>query len=87
MIRTAALLALMPFAATAQTADQKAALIAAMNASDCTLTTAEASQVLPRLGITRPAAIALSRQMMTEGIATFASDEETLVLLPPACTK
>lgn len=74
-------------AASAQTPAQKDALIAAMNDSDCTLTTAEASQVMPRLGISRTAAIALSRQMMAEGIATFGSDEETLVLLPPACTK
>ncbi|WP_134643153.1 hypothetical protein [Pseudaestuariivita atlantica] len=74
-------------AASPQTAAQKDALIAAMNDSDCTLTTAEANVVMPKLGISRPAAIALSRQMMAEGIAAFASDEETLVLLPPACTK
>jgi len=63
------------------------ALIAAMNESDCTLTTAEANEVMPRLGISRPEAIALSRQMMRDGVVTFADDEETLVLLPPACTK
>lgn len=63
------------------------ALIAAMNESDCNLTTAEANEVMPRLGISRPEAIALSRKLMQDGVVTFADDEETLVLLPPACTK
>ncbi len=80
------LAALIAAPAAAQTPAQKDALIAAMNDSDCTLTTAEAGAVMPQLGISRAAAIALSRQMMAEGIATFGSDEETLVLLPPACT-
>jgi hypothetical protein len=40
---------------------------------------------MPQLGIDRPTAIKLSREMMAEGIAAFADDEETLLLLPPAC--
>lgn len=80
-----ALAALLPAAVHADAA--RDALIAAMNDSDCTLTTAEASEVLPALGISRPQAIALSRQLFQDGLAKFADDEETLVLLPPACTK
>ncbi len=65
--------------------DQKAQLIDAMNENGCQMTTAQANVVMPKLGIDRPTAIRLSREMMAEGIATFADDEETLLLLPPAC--
>ncbi|MFL4470832.1 hypothetical protein ACERZ8_13415 [Tateyamaria armeniaca] len=64
---------------------QKDALIAAMQANGCMMTTAQANVQMPQLGIDRPTAIRLSREMMAEGIAAFASDEETLLLLPPAC--
>ncbi|QUJ75052.1 hypothetical protein KDD17_08325 [Sulfitobacter albidus] len=67
-------------------ADKKAALIDAMNAEGCKMTTSRANEVMPELGIDRATAIRLSREMMAEGIATFAEDEETLLLLPPACT-
>ncbi|MEN0042038.1 MAG: hypothetical protein AAF764_12005 [Pseudomonadota bacterium] len=70
---------------TALADTQKAALIAAMQANGCMMTTAQANAQMPKLGIDRATAIRLSRQMMAEGIATFASDEETLLLLPPAC--
>ncbi|WP_299687201.1 hypothetical protein [uncultured Tateyamaria sp.] len=65
--------------------DAKAALIEAMQKNGCMMTTAQANKQMPELGIDRPTAIRLSREMMAEGIATFASDEETLLLLPPAC--
>ncbi|WP_415920893.1 hypothetical protein [Tateyamaria sp. SN6-1] len=70
---------------TAQADDAKAALIKAMQANGCMITTAQANVQMPQLGIDRPTAIRLSREMMAEGIATFAADEETLLLLPPAC--
>ena len=66
---------------------QKEALIKAMQANGCMMTTAQANVQMPQLGIDRPTAVRLSREMMAEGIAGFASDEETLLLLPPACTK
>lgn len=66
---------------------KKAALIEQMNANGCMMTTPQGNEQMPKMGITRPQAIAISRQMMAEGIATFASDQETLLLLPPACTK
>jgi len=69
----------------AMAADKKAALIDAMNENGCQMTTSQANKQVPALGIDRPTAIALSREMMAEGIATFADDEETLLLLPPAC--
>jgi hypothetical protein len=37
------------------------------------------------MGLDRAQSIKLSREMMAEGIVTFADDEETLLLLPPAC--
>ncbi|MEQ6248352.1 hypothetical protein ABMC89_05630 [Sulfitobacter sp. HNIBRBA3233] len=66
--------------------DKKAALIEAMNKNGCQMTTEQADVQMPQLGIDRATAITLSREMMAEGIATFAADEETLLLLPPACT-
>ena len=66
---------------------QKEALIKAMQANGCMMTTAQATVQMPQLGIDRPTAVRLSREMIAEGIAGFASDEETLLLLPPACTK
>ncbi|MEL7165700.1 MAG: hypothetical protein AAFY52_00195 [Pseudomonadota bacterium] len=65
----------------------KEALIRAMQDNGCMMTTAQANVQMPALGIDRPAAIRLSRELMAEGIATFAADEETLLLLPPACKK
>ncbi|KIN64685.1 hypothetical protein Z946_3577 [Sulfitobacter noctilucicola] len=65
--------------------DNKAALIKAMNDNECKMTTEQANVIMPELGIDRPTAIRLSREMMAEGVATFADDEETLLLLPPAC--
>ncbi len=85
-IRLALACALVMLASTAMADDQKSALIKAMNANGCMMTTAQANVQMPQLGIDRPTAIRLSREMMAEGIATFASDEETLLLLPPACT-
>lgn len=70
---------------TAWADDKKAALIEAMNKNGCKMTTPQADVQMPQLGIDRPTAIKLSREMMAEGIATFAADEETLLLLPPAC--
>ena len=70
---------------TAQADTQKDALIQAMQSNGCMMTTAQANEQMPQLGIDRPTAIRLSREMMAEGIAAFASDEETLLLLPPAC--
>ena len=64
---------------------KKEALIEAMQANGCMMTTAQANVQMPQLGIDGPTAIRLSREMMAEGIAGFASDEETLLLLPPAC--
>ncbi|MEO9573927.1 MAG: hypothetical protein ABJ263_14515 [Tateyamaria sp.] len=64
---------------------QKDALIEAMQANGCMMTTAQANVQMPQLGIDQPTAIRLSREMMAEGIAAFAADEETLLLLPPAC--
>ena len=64
---------------------KKAALIAEMNKYDCQMTTPQADISMPQLGITRPEAVALANIMQGEGIAKFGSDEETLVLLPPAC--
>ena len=65
--------------------DKKAALIEEMNRYDCQMTTPQADISMPQLGITRSEAIALGALMRGEGIAKFASDEETLLLLPPAC--
>ena len=70
---------------TAQADTQKDALIQAMQSNGCMMTTAQANVQLPQLGIDRPTAISLSREMMAEGIVAFAADEETLLLLPPAC--
>ncbi|MEQ6203661.1 hypothetical protein ABMC88_11460 [Sulfitobacter sp. HNIBRBA2951] len=84
MIRLAALVFCVA-ASGAAASDQKAALIDAMNANGCQMTTAQANVQMPKLKIDREAAIALSREMMAEGIAKFAADEETLLLLPPAC--
>lgn len=70
---------------TAWADDKKAALIEAKNKNGCMMTTPQADVQMPQLGIDRPTAIKLSREMMAEGIATFAADEETLLLLPPAC--
>ncbi|KEJ89654.1 hypothetical protein [Sulfitobacter donghicola] len=72
-------------ASAAFAADKKAELIEAMNANGCKMTTAQANEQMPKLGIDRATAIALSREMMADGIAKFADDEETLLLLPPAC--
>lgn len=69
----------------ADMASKKAALIEAMNKNGCMMTTAQGNVQMPQMGITRPEAIKLSREMMVEGIAQFAADEETLLLLPPAC--
>jgi hypothetical protein len=76
---------LMMSATMASAADKKAALIEAMNANGCMMTTAQANEQMPALEIDRATAIALSREMMADGIAKFAEDEETLLLLPPAC--
>ncbi|WP_299023796.1 hypothetical protein [uncultured Sulfitobacter sp.] len=84
MIRLAALVVLMS-APMALASDKKAALIEAMNANGCMMTSAQAEVQMPALEIDRATAIALSREMMAEGIAKFAADEETLLLLPPAC--
>lgn len=84
-MRALAVLAVIFCATGAMAADNKAALIEAMNDNGCQMTTKQANTQLPALGIDRPTAIALSREMMAEGIATFADDEETLLLLPPAC--
>jgi hypothetical protein len=65
--------------------DKKSALIQAMQTNGCMMTTEQANTQMPQLGIDRPTAIKLSREMMAEGIAAFADDEETLLLLPPAC--
>jgi hypothetical protein len=65
--------------------DKEAELIDVMNANGCRMTTAQANEQMPQLGIDRVTAIALSREMMADGIAKFADDEETLLLLPPAC--
>ena len=73
--------------AVADMASKKAALIEAMNENGCMMTTAQGNIQMPELGISRPEAIKLSREMMAEGIAKFATDEETLLLLPPACKK
>tara|TARA_R100001369_G_C3300381_1_gene165592 strand:- start:564 stop:827 length:264 start_codon:yes stop_codon:yes gene_type:complete len=81
-----ALGALMLSGAGASAQDLKADLIKAMNTNGCKMTTEQANAQLSELGIDRPTAIKLSREMMAEGIATFAADEETLLLLPPACT-
>ena len=64
---------------------KKAALIAEMNKYDCQMTTPQADISMPQLGITRPEAIAIAALMRGEGIAKFGDDEETLILLPPAC--
>tara|TARA_R110000787_G_scaffold157008_9_gene270951 strand:- start:1611 stop:1868 length:258 start_codon:yes stop_codon:yes gene_type:complete len=74
------------FGTMAAASDQKTALIEQMNRNGCKMTTEQANVQMPELGIDRPTAIKLSREMMAEGIATFAADEETLLLLPPACT-
>lgn len=84
MIRLAALVFCVT-ASGAAASDKKAALIDAMNANGCQMTTAQANVQMPKLKIDRQTAIALSREMMAEGIAKFAADEETLLLLPPAC--
>lgn len=73
--------------AFASTADKKAALIATLNENGCKMTTAQSNVQIPKLGISRTEAIKLSREMMAEGIAKFAADQETLLLLPPACKK
>jgi hypothetical protein len=74
------------FGTMAAASDEKTALIEQMNKNGCKMTTEQANVQMPELGIDRPTAIKLSREMMAEGIATFAADEETLLLLPPACT-
>lgn len=73
--------------AVADMASKKAALIEAMNENCCMMTTAQSNIQMPKLGITRPEAIKLSREMMAEDIAQLAADEETLLLLPPARKK
>ncbi|MEM6760523.1 MAG: hypothetical protein AAF601_13690 [Pseudomonadota bacterium] len=73
------------FGGAAHADPQKDALIKAMQQNGCMMTTAQANVQMPALGIDRPTAIRLSREMMAEGIVTFASDQETLLLLPPAC--
>ncbi|MEO0766679.1 MAG: hypothetical protein AAFS01_12630 [Pseudomonadota bacterium] len=82
MTLTAVFVCLCP---VAQADALKDALIAAMQSNGCMMTTAQANVQLPQLGIDRPTAISLSREMMAEGIVAFAADEETLLLLPPAC--
>lgn len=64
---------------------QKSELIEAMQANGCKMTSAQASVQMPKMGLDRAQSIKLSREMMAEGIVTFADDEETLLLLPPAC--
>jgi len=81
----ASVLALTGAAGAADLSAKKAMLIKAMNGNGCMMTTAQGNVQMPQMGISRPEAIAISRQMMAEGIATFAADEETLLLLPPAC--
>ena len=73
--------------AVADMARKKAALIEAMNENCCMMATAQGNIQMPKLGITRPEAIKLSREMMAEDIAQLAADEETLLLLPPARKK
>jgi len=72
-------------ASAASAEGQKAKLIEAMQANGCMMTTAQASLQMPQLGIDRTDAIRLSHEMLAEGVVAFASDEETLLLLPPAC--
>ena len=86
MIRFGIILSMTCLAGGAMASDKKAALIKAMQANGCMMTTAQANVQMPELGIDRTTAIRLSREMMAEGIAKFAADEETLLLLPPACT-
>jgi hypothetical protein len=83
-MRFAAFIVMMSATAVAAS-DKKAELIDVMNANGCMMTTAQANEQMPQLGIDRATAIALSREMMADGIAKFADDEETLLLLPPAC--
>ncbi len=64
---------------------KKAVLIAEMNKLDCKMTTPEADVAMPRLGITRPEAIAIANEWLSAGHAKFGSDEETLIILPPLC--
>ncbi len=64
--------------AVADMSSKKTALIAAMNDKGCMMTTAQGNVQMPELGVSRPEAIKLSREMMAEGIAKFATDEETL---------
>lgn len=84
-MRFAAFIVMMSATAVAAS-DKKAELIDVMNANGCMMTTAQANKQMPQLGIDRATAIALSREMMADGLAKFADDEETLLLLPPACT-
>ncbi|MEP1198545.1 hypothetical protein [Tateyamaria sp.] len=85
MTRLAMALMFFCVCSAAQADAQKDALIQAMQANGCMMTTAQANVQMPQLGIDQPTAIRLSREMMAEGIAAFAADEETLLLLPPAC--
>ena len=64
---------------------KKAALIAEMNKYNRQMSTPQADISMPQLGITRPEAIAIAAVMRGEGIPKFGDDEETLILLPPAC--
>ena len=66
---------------------KKAALLDEMNKLDCKMTTPEADITMPRLGITRPEAIAIANEWLFAGQAKFGSDEETLIILPPLCKK
>ncbi len=60
-------------------------LIEAMKSNGCEMTPAFASEILPVLGIDAETALEFFGKMIDEGIAAFADDDETLLLLPPAC--
>lgn len=85
MKRLAIVLCCLCCASSAFADAKKDALIEAMNQNGCQMTTAQANITMPALGISRPEAIRMSREMMAAGIATFGADQETLILLPPAC--
>lgn len=60
-------------------------LIKAMNENGCALTPDLAKTVLPELKLDTEAAMTMIGNMIAEGIAAFASDDKTLLLLQPEC--
>ena len=72
--------------ATAHTAHNKRPKVeAAMQENGCRMTPELADKVLKTLEIGPQTAIKMFGEMIEEGIAAFADDDETLLLLPPAC--